>query len=665
MSREWFSFWIVIGSIACGPEFAPPDGGVRDASGDGFVADASDGAIPDAPLRERPTALFVLDGAADFFDLPWPNDARLSPMGTPDLRAFPTGGRSLVQRYIDAIGQAQQGWSTNGAVYFRFSHPIDPSTLPQTLEDSVAPHSSVWLIRIDGDPTRHPFVTYFEPRKTRFWPGNVLAVRPPDGLPLERRSRYAVVITNRLKAIGGQVFERDRDFSLMLSGDPRFERTARLYAPALAAAERLGLQREQVVAMTVFETQDPIAIAERCARFIREEIPPPEVDNSAWSLRESTRNYSVVHGRYFGSPRFQAGSPPYRSEGGAIQLSPSGDPIVHEMEEIRFALAIPRSPMPPGGYPIALYAHGTGGDHRSFIEDETAALLAERGIATMGIDAPFHGNRPSGSDPSLDFFNVLNPHAVRWNPVQTALEHIVQARIASTLEIPRSILERDGQPIRFDRERVYFIGHSQGALVGPIYLVLDPLPKAALFSAGGSLIGHSFIAKTLPIDIPRLVQGLLGLSGANPQEAFEMEGFVMEHPLITLVQGWIDVSDPGNYARFAFESPLPGRPHRSVILIEGMRDQHVPPPSAEALATAFRAPPAEPIVRPLPGLRFLGIPEARGTVEANARGGATAALLQFAEGDHFVFFYDARGRARVSAFFASLLDGGPGRLPSP
>ena len=53
--------------------------------------------------------------------------------------------------------------------------------------------------------------------------------------------------------------------------------------------------------------------------------------------------------------------------------------------------------MPAGGYPIVLYAHGTGGDYRSFLDDGTGASLAQQCLASMGVDQIFHGTRPGAA----------------------------------------------------------------------------------------------------------------------------------------------------------------------------------------------------------------------------------------------------------------------------
>src|SRR5690606_8339139 len=158
------------------------------------------------------------------------------------------------------------------------------------------------------------------------------------------------------------------------------------------------------------------------------------------------------------------------------------------------------------GYPLVLYAHGTGGDHRSFVRDGTAAQLARRGVAAMGVDQIHHNERnPTSTDPAILFFNFPNPDAARDNNRQSALDVVQQARLVPNLVIPNEGAHaelRMTDTIRFDEDQVFFMGHSQGGLNGPIFLAIDDGARAAALSAASGVLTPSLIHKLEPVPIP-------------------------------------------------------------------------------------------------------------------------------------------------------------------
>src|SRR5690606_35661071 len=119
-------------------------------------------------------------------------------------------------------------------------------------------------------------------------------------------------------------------------------------------------------------------------------------------------------------------------------------------------------------------------DYRSFIGDGTARALAQRCLASMGIDQVLHGTRPGAppeSDPNRDskielyFFNFENPLAARTHNRQATADVVQQARLftESKAKIPASV-SKTGADIAFDGSKVLFFGHSQGGLNGPLFL---------------------------------------------------------------------------------------------------------------------------------------------------------------------------------------------------
>ncbi|UJR80768.1 Putative extracellular enzyme of alpha/beta hydrolase superfamily [Sandaracinus amylolyticus] len=649
-------------AVACGPV------SVDDA--DASIP-ASDAGPPDAG---PPRAIFEVPRTGDepLFDLPWPSDLRRTSEGTIDVQAFPNPrSNRLVRRYVEATTARLRGFGTNGAIYFRFSRDIDPASLPASPEASVRDDASVFVVDLDPESDtyleRHPMVVVANDAATLFWPASTIAMRPVHGLPLAGGRRYAAVVTRRVRAQGGETLARDADLEALIAGggDASIETARAMYQPALDALAEGGIATDDVLSIAVFTTHDPVAELALFRDWMHAEYPAPTPRDATW-MRTDRASYTELTGTYGPVPIFQEGELPYASEGGAMEPGADGEPVVHGEYDARFALTVPLGEMPENGYPLVLYAHGTGGDYRSFIDDSTGPRLAASGIAAMGIDQIHHGDRdPTRGSPELLFFNIQNPDAARDNNRQSALDIVQQARLVPALVVPMRIADRGGREIRFDPERVFFFGHSQGGLVGPVYLGIDDGVSAAVISAGSAVLAYALLEKEEPLSIPDVVRVALQLPGSSVEDAFESEHFGFEHPVITLVQSWIDASDGSNFGHLAFASPRPGFAPKSVLSTEGLMDEFSPPGAIEALATAMRVPQVEPIARSIPAHELLGIAPVSGAVTANVAGGqATAGLLQYPSQGHFAVFRDTSAQARIRGFLESAAAGVP-VIPAP
>ena len=136
--------------------------------------------------------------------------------------------------------------------------------------------------------------------------------------------------------------------------------------------------------------------------------------------------------------------------------------------------------------------------------------------------------------------------------------------------------------------------------------------------------------------------------------------------MISLLQGWIDPSDPVNYGAYAIEAPRLDFLPKHILSTEGLRDTYVSPGSIEALALSMRVPLLAPVSRAIPSYELLGLPVMGPSVSLNvADGRATAGLLQFPEDGHFAVFDNEVGRTRIRGFFASLREGETPTIPGP
>jgi predicted esterase len=593
-------------------------------------------------------AIFDLSSAvSDLYALPYPNDLRLLDDGSIDLAGLT--GDSLVGLYLQAVKDNKAGgFGTNSALYFRFSAAIADRCLPASPEATLLPGASISLVNIDKASLnvgqRVPLLLRFRPKTagrdpSSFIADNHLTALPVPGFPLEPGTIYAAIITEALCDPTGDAVQSDPDFEAMLRRDPPTgalkQRAHTLHAPLRAYLDEHGITG--VISAAVFTTGRPGQLAGR-AREVIAALPAPAARELA--LNQMTSRYWEVQGVY-DAPNFQAGTPPFSSpdDGGQIKIDAKGLPLVARTERVRFSLSVPRGAATPAkGWPVVLYHHGTGGSWRSFLGNGVASALAEvkddegtviSRMAVLGIDLNLHGARaPRGAVPELTFINVMNPSAGIDSIIQGGIDGFSTLRMVKQLEIRRLVwtdasgkqgVVRVEPPIRFDPERIYFMGHSQGGITGPVFLAHEPEIKGAVLSGAGGLAAFGMLQKTAPINMKQLFRVAL------------KEDVDQFHPVINLIQQGLEPTDTNNYGAMLLRNRPKGVPPKHIFLSQGLVDNYTPNDAAEALAVAIGIPLAGEQLRAVPTLKLRDLLHTPLPLSGNlALGGEsfTAALVQ-------------------------------------
>lgn len=638
-----------------------------------------------------PESLDQLDGEA-WFDHPFPSDMRLDADGSVHLHGW-RNPRAVVllDSYVQAMAGQLKGFSPAAAGYVRFTGPLDPSTLPSDPDAARQPSSSVQLIDIDDQSPelgqRKLVTLHWREQPGAYWLSNTLAFMPTMGFPLRPSTRYALVVTDALRAADATVIKPSEDLQQVLglkTAEARTQALQQAWAPAIEALKGAGIAPEKIVHLAVFTTADPIAETVALANDARTRQPPATVDQAKWKLHTQGAVFDIYEGVYGPSPDYQAGKPPFQMEGdgGGFRFNEQNVPIKQREFWPRFSLTIPKSdrcPMPQQGYPIVLYAHGTGGDYLSFVHDGTAARLANQCLAGMGVDQIMHAERlPDVPDanwmPETLFFNFQNIEAARANLRQSAIDEVVRSRMVreSGIEVPAQV-STTGAPIRIDGTRLMFFGHSQGGLNGSLFLALDDGVRGGVLSGSGAMMAITLLEKTKPLpSVAGLVRVLLAL---HPSE-YEELNFL--HPAVSLMQAVVDVADPLHYTPHIVTEPLPGLAPKSVYQTEGVNadftgDSYTPPHAIEVQAVAMGLPLMAPVIHPVEEMQYTG----NGPITIGAeglsgnlhQGQATGVLAQWpadkASDGHFVIFDIPEAMAQATGFLRSLADEKPGRIPAP
>jgi uncharacterized protein len=127
--------------------------------------------------------------------------------------------------------------------------------------------------------------------------------------------------------------------------------------------------------------------------------------------------------------------------------------------------------LPPATHPVpaALLLHGYT-SRKEHVTDSIGAALARRGIASLSIDLPLHGERREAAASS----SASNPLELmrRW---RAALD-----------EASEGLRDLAARP-EIDAGRLAIIGYSLGAFLGVIVAAREPEVRALILAAGGDL----------------------------------------------------------------------------------------------------------------------------------------------------------------------------------
>lgn len=608
---------------------------------------------------EVPGADGALEG--DFFRLPFPNDARRGATGL-DLSGFPTPGPGLlgvdpVALYVDALEQNDSGWGTYSTVMFRFSGLLDVDSLQM-------PNVAAWVDITPNVPEYGASVGlgwYYNAGRTPYVCDNWIAARRPKGWPLLPNHTYAVWITTGLKADGGDTIARSANFVAVLGddepSDPELARVHAAYAPFRAYLDDNSINPASILTATVFTvgpTQDQMeSIADAieaapaptasdwtlCDEGIDSPCPDAEGERGCQAASADWDEYHAL----VTLPIFQQGTPPYQmpDDGGEIDVD---DP---SSQEVCLSLTVPKGNPPASGFPLIVYAHGTGGSFRNHVTPSVAGALSTGStrFAVLGIDQVSHGPRRGSSTtpPEELFFNFLNPKAARGNPLQGAADQLSLMKLAATID------GSNGMPTTIDPDRLFFFGHSQGSTEGSLMLPFADGYKAAVLSGNGGSLMNALLTKSQPVNI----RSVLPIALSDPSVA---GGLGEAHPVLSLLQQWIDPADPINFARNVVRAPIPGHPAKHVFQTYGTGDNYSPPVTLDVYAIAGQLTQVEPIITEI------GLLESAPPLSGNeGMGMITAGVRQYdppaGEDGHFVVFDVPQANEDMVRFFSMAAEG--------
>jgi pimeloyl-ACP methyl ester carboxylesterase len=317
-------------------------------------------------------------------------------------------------------------------------------------------------------------------------------------------------------------------------------------------------------------------------------FPFPDVASISWRRQDSTapsfttvaiqlKRLRVVPGAIGTIAYGHYLSPDYENGDGVIPTvgTLTGTPQVQSVNDVYFDLFLPAGPEPPGGWPVVVAGHGAGGGGKDNgnVPVSVAATLAAHGLATIAINAVGNGGGPLGTltVTRTDATSVTLPSGGRnvdrngngvydhpagslpegLSTLPTGPDAIVWFRdgfrqtVVDMMQLVREIevgIDLNGDSIPdLNPSRIYYLGNSQGGIVGTLFTALEPQIRAAVLGAAGGP----------PPEIARL-------NSIGPFRALMGQLLADRTPSLTnLSTGCgIDPVNPGNCA-FPFDENLP------------------------------------------------------------------------------------------------------------
>jgi hypothetical protein len=464
---------------------------------------------------------------------------------------------------------------------------------------------------------------------------------------LEQHTRYALVVTDRVRDAEGKPLEARRISHRNHDDDDDVME---------GSARRHGHGR--ILAASIFTTQTITTTLEKIRDQIKASHPAPaRFDVGSAGQRAVFPLTSLASGlfvRQVGTaPAFQTSPLPLAALGvrpgvGALAfgsyVSPNylvpgeyipqvgtrtGTPAAHGSNTIHFNLVLPSGTRPAAGWPVAIFGHGFT-DSRFGAPFAVAASMAERGIATIAINVVGHGGGPLGTILVTTTSGATVTVPAGGRGIDQNGDGVIASTEGSAAAVPRTLIgsadalrqttvdlmqlvrqiqvgidvDGDGAP-DLDPARIYYFGQSFGGMYGTIFLGIERDVHAGVPNVpGGAVIdiirlspGFRFAILT-PAVAARGLLNLPPLPNGTPQ--FNENSPLRDLPMVIntvpgamALQDYFDqaewgsqVGNPVAYAPYIRKSPLKGNPVKSVIYQIAKGDMTVPNPTNTAILRA-------------------------------------------------------------------------------
>ncbi|HRI62955.1 MAG TPA: hypothetical protein PK156_01925, partial [Polyangium sp.] len=524
------------------------------------------------------------NGPTPFGDIPWPSDLYIGADGhvgeVPNLARVSSTNAAIQAGLssLDGFGRA------SGGLFF-LPDPIDAASLPQ--KDTLTSEKGATIFFIDVDP-ESPHRGQKYPALAKYLPSlQCLSVIPVPGVVLPLGIRHAIVVTDGVQTTSGNHLGPAPELSRIagLAAADRKSPAEKLHGEAIEEIVKAKAvdDKANIASLAVFKTSRRAEEMPVLRDRLREEPEPsifldttnavpytaitfgvastpslddwlgkPEVDEKGveWPGGDNPGGIAhdaiaVVASGAFVAPSFRSATTNH------IEQDASGAYLLVDAQaKIPVTIIVPKSPMPPAGYPVIINGHGLSNNRGSMLS--LANELSRAGFVIIGIDDVLHGSRANIPDKknnfkgsyagpdgipddypfAISFFAGFEDFVeVRDNFRQTILDQMSLVRLiqSSKLDLAPLASAAGGQTPKLDGTHIYWNGGSLGGIMGSMAIALEPnIRSAALEVPGASFIQ---LITTNSAEVSGLVgtvaKGTFGIQGEEVLDEY--------HPIANLL----------------------------------------------------------------------------------------------------------------------------------
>ncbi len=572
-------FLILFGAVAlltaCGSD---PSTDLQDSIVE--TTPATDGAV-------NPAAKFDPSHAV----IPFPNNLLFGKDGTLDI-PVPVGHENDLSDPKVAMN-ALDGFSTVNPITSAFSTGIDAQSISaNSVKLFEVTRTSQGLVN-DVVST----LTLNKDYAASVSPDGTTLVITPINKPLKPATTYMVVITNKLMSQGGKAFGPSMTYRLIkslqqplvfcpnpMAASCKLPGALRkLTAKQLADFEKLrisintgesvvaakaGVPASSIIQSWSFTTESVGAVLSKIRTDLR--AGPMPATSGLTKMTTSPKKAADIYQGTLAIPYYLKAAANahdatalnafWHGVGGSLlsQFNPTA--VKTTTLQIPLMVSIPKTAAPVDGYPVVIYQHGITTNRTTMLA--LADSMAAAGMAVVAIDMPLHGltgNETNGTKVfymkgkertfDLDLMNNKTSAPGPDNVIDDSGSHFINlANLQNTRDNVRQAVSDlftltyaiEGMNIggaTLNKDKIYFLGHSLGAMVGTTFVALEPKVRDAAFAFGGG--SYAKILDGSAAFSPQIVAGLAA-KGVKKGTA-DYESF------LAAAQALVDTADPINY----------------------------------------------------------------------------------------------------------------------